>query len=46
MYSRLDHSYGVMKTYRCVLDVLKISTYALCCDSRNFFVIYRIWAYE
>jgi hypothetical protein len=46
MYSRLDHSYGVMKTYCYVLYVLKISTYALCSNSRNFFVVYPIWAYE
>jgi hypothetical protein len=26
--------------------VLKISTYAMCSDSRNFFIIYRILAYE
>jgi hypothetical protein len=26
--------------------VLKISAYALCFDSHNFFVVYRILAYE
>jgi hypothetical protein len=46
MYLRLDHSYGIKKTYRCVLYVLKNSVDALCSNSRNFFVVYRIWAYE
>jgi hypothetical protein len=36
--------HGVMKTYRCVLYVFEISAYALCSDSRNFFIIHQIWA--
>jgi hypothetical protein len=42
----LNHSYGAMKTYGCVLYVSEISAHALCSDSRNFFFLYRIWAYE
>jgi hypothetical protein len=35
--------YGNLSLYR---YVLKISAYALCSDSRNFFVVYRILANE
>jgi hypothetical protein len=42
----MDHCYGIMKTYRCIAMLLKISVYALCSDTRNFFVVYRILTYE
>jgi hypothetical protein len=36
----VDYSYGVMKTDRCVLCVLKFSACELCSSSHNFFVVY------
>jgi hypothetical protein len=39
----VDHSYGVMKTDRCVL---KFSACALCFGSHNFFIVYQILTCE
>jgi hypothetical protein len=43
MWNRL---YGLMKLVDVFPMFLKSSAYVLCSNSRNFFVIYRIWAYE
>jgi hypothetical protein len=40
-----NRSYGVMKTYHSIV-VSEISACALCSDSRNYFVVYRILPYE
>jgi hypothetical protein len=44
--TRMDYCYGIMKNLSLYRYVSENSAYALCADTRNFFVIYYIFPYE